>query len=70
MSRVDVAVKIEGPYAHKAGYRCRIVLPTGLRRWCPSSPTREAALEVGRQAAEARSPQASALLPGLARFSA
>lgn len=52
MSRVDAVVKIEGPYAHKAGYRCRIVLPTGLRRWCPSSPTREAALEVGRQAAE------------------
>lgn len=43
MSRVDLQVKIEGPYAHKSGYRCRFVLPTGLRRWCPSAPTPEEA---------------------------
>lgn len=43
--------RIEGPYRHKSGHRCRLVLPSGLRKWCPSAPTKDEARALAEQCA-------------------
>lgn len=59
-------VKVYGPYPHRGSWRCYIRSSTGNRRWCPSGPTREAALEHGQDAIEGYRAQAALTIGGLA----
>ncbi|MFO0580342.1 MAG: site-specific integrase [Polyangia bacterium] len=46
-------IRIEGPYQHGSGWRCRLVL-AGRRMWCrPSAPSPEAARQIAEGAARA-----------------
>lgn len=48
---MSAAINIKGPYPHKSGHRCRVLLPTGLRKWYPSAPTKEEARTLAEQVA-------------------
>ena len=47
-SRPPSPMRIEGPFAHGAGYRCRVLTATGPR-WCPVRPTRDHAYKLAEQ---------------------
>lgn len=58
-------VKVYGPYQHRSGWRCYIKGSTGARSWCPSGPTREAAVANGQEALEGYRAQAALTIAGL-----
>lgn len=41
-------MRIEGPFAHGRGYRCRVLTGSGPR-WCPTRPTRDHAYRMAEQ---------------------
>ena len=47
-SRPPSPMRIEGPFAHGAGYRCRVLTASGPR-WCPTRPTRDHAYRMAEQ---------------------
>jgi len=47
-SRPPSPMRIEGPFAHGSGYRCRVLTATGPR-WCPTRPTRDLAYRMAEQ---------------------
>ncbi len=47
-SRPASPMRIEGPFAHGRGYRCRVLTGSGPR-WCPTRPTRDHAYRMAEQ---------------------
>lgn len=46
--RPPSAMRIEGPFRHGSGYRCRVLTASGPR-WCPVRPTRDHAYRMAEQ---------------------
>ena len=47
-SRPPSAMRIEGPFRHGSGYRCRVLTASGPR-WAPTRPTRDHAYKLAEQ---------------------
>ncbi len=47
--RVGDLMKIEGPYRKNSGWRCRILTPDGVRKWCATGKTPEEAVLLAEQ---------------------
>lgn len=47
-SRPPSPMRIEGPFRHGSGYRCRVLTASGPR-WCPVRPTRDHAYRMAEQ---------------------
>jgi len=48
-ARVEPSMKIEGPYRKNSGWRCRILISEGVRKWCATGKTEEAAIRIAEE---------------------
>lgn len=60
-------MRIEGPYQHYGGYRCRIARESG-RVWCPVAPTAEQALRLAHLCLEEIEREAVTVSEALTRY--